>query len=112
MAEQHQTQFSDVITFNIFGDEDTNQSTIFTENLTQDEREEIATVVLMIEGANSQELINFTVPENNVGHKSVSESELDRLAGKNSAVTTQYQTKWAVTVTRGMFEYFLNIFFH
>ena len=35
-------------------------------------------------------------------HKVLSVDELDRLAGKNSAESTIYQTKWTTAVMKGM----------
>ena len=83
-------------------------SSILNETLTQDQREEITSIVQEIQGVNSRELIDFTsqeftIPGNltNQWHKAISSAELDTLAGNNSSENTQYQTKWAVAVMKG-----------
>ena len=67
MAEQHQTPFSDAITFDIFDKTTIDEDAIFTDNLTNDEEQEIVKVVSMIEGANSHELIKFSDEEKCTG---------------------------------------------
>ena len=96
-------QFDEAITFEIFDTSDVDMANLFTEDITPGEKEEIVKVVDMVEGANSRELIDFIPDKNATRHLSVDESELDCLAGKNNALTTNYQTKWAVTVMRSKF---------
>ena len=63
---------------------------------------------IQMDGANSREIIDFVCQECEtaaataaIRHKVVSPEELDRLAGKNSAESTLYQTNWAVRVIKG-----------
>ena len=83
-------------------------ASVLTETLTQDEKQEISTIMQQIEGVSSRELIDFTLQEftipgnaTNQWHKAISSAELDRLASNNSVENTQYQTKWAVAVMKG-----------
>ena len=105
-------------TFNICDGQIFDSDAILTETLTQDEKEEMLTIVQGLEGINSRELIDFTsqeftIPGNaaNQRHKQVTSEELDRLANKNSAENTQYQTKWAVTVFKGTMWLILPTFY-
>ena len=100
MSAQQQDAFSDVITFDIFDDSDIENNQINVRNLTQEEQEDIANVVSLMDAVNSKELIDFSSQENALRHKPINPVELDRLAGKNNAITTNYQTKWALTVLR------------
>ena len=103
MSDIQTPGFSEVITFNIYDESDMENSNIIVDNLTQEEREEIANVVSLIDSVNSRELMDFSTQENPTRHKPVSSEELNRLAGKNNAITTKYQTKWALTVLRGIY---------
>ena len=100
MAEPKQPGFSDIITFDIFDESDCDNNQIMVGHLTQEEEEEIHNVVSLLDSVNSKELIDFTSHENNIRHKPINLVELDRLAGKNNAITTNYQTKWALAVLR------------
>ena len=63
-----------------------------------------------LDSVNSRELMDFAMQSlgNSADvtakphHKVLSVDELDRLAGKNSAESTIYQTKWATAVMKGM----------
>ena len=78
-----------------------------TANLTQEEKEEMYVLVNELEGVNSRELIDFTSQQDAASepprHKAINTQELDRLAHKNCAEQTHYQTKWAVAVMKGEF---------
>ena len=91
---------SDVISFDIFSDETATNDLDIVDTLTQEEAEEIANVVSVLDNVNSRELIDFCSQENTLRHKGIDDSELDRLAGKNSAIMTIYQTKWARAVMK------------
>ena len=52
-----------VVHFDIYDESIFSGNNVLTENLTQDEREEIYRVVGEIEGANSREIIDFTSQE-------------------------------------------------
>ena len=91
---------SEVISFDIFSDETATNDIDIVDTLTQEEAEEIANVVSVLDNVNSWELINFCSQENTLCHKGISDCELDHLAGKNSAITTIYQTKWARAVMK------------
>ena len=63
-------------------------------------------IVEAIEGSEESDQKYFTTQQyalpTKPRHKPVTEEELDHLAGKNMAYNTQYQTKWATTVMKGM----------
>ena len=105
MAAMAKAASEDIFTFDISDESLLETSNILTETLMQDEQEEIHTIVTALESVNSRELIDFTSQETtaivNPCHKAITDEELSRLASKNSAENTQYQTKWAVTVMKG-----------
>ena len=86
---------SSVITFDLLDNSLSLDDFQIIGQLTQAEQEEIANVVSVIDGVNSRELVDFSMQQNERHHKGVSDVKLDCLAGKNNAITTQYQTKWA-----------------
>ena len=99
--DAHETNFvSKVISFDIFSDETVTNDIDIVDTLTQEEAEEIANVVSVLDNVNSRELMDFSSQENTLPHKGIDDSELDRLASKNSVITTVYQTKWARTVMK------------
>ena len=89
------------IVFDLFGETDDPDFNFLTEEMSKDEREEITTVVSLLDSVNSKELINFSTQQTESRYRSVNESELDRSAAKNNALTMNYQTKWAVAVFKG-----------
>ena len=101
MADKCATPVEQPVFFNLFGNNDPHTASFFAEEMSYDEKEEIAILFSQVEGVNSKELIDFATQETGGRHLTVSESELDRMASKNNAETTNYQTKWAVTVLRG-----------
>ena len=107
MATGGSTVDSGLITFDIFEGDLLNQDDVFTGNLTQEEQEEIKTIVSEIASVNSHELIDFATQEVAQRHKQVTPHELDRLASKNNADSTVYQTKWAITVLKGNFNFII-----
>ena len=101
MAAMAEIDADETIILDICDSESIKENYLFTDNLTQDEKEEICNIVQQIDGVNSRELIDFTSQEftipgklANPHHKSVSTAELDCLANKNSTENTQYQTKF------------------
>ena len=70
------------------------------EMLTEDEKNEVENVVTLLKSAENNSLEEFDLETSLVRHKRISESELDRLARKNSAQATCYQTKWALVVMK------------
>ena len=71
------------------------------ENLTEEEQMEVNNTVTLLESVKDNSLDDFKTEGNNAAancHKNVSETELDRLAGKNTSQATAYQIKWAVVV--------------
>ena len=96
------------ITFDIFDGNIQQDATILVDKLTQEEKHEILNIIEEMDGANSREIIDFVSQEcetaaatATIRHKVVSPEELDRLACKNSAESTLYQTNWAVRVIKG-----------
>ena len=69
--------------------------------LTAEEQNEVQSVVTLLEKAQEDNLNDFEEDPNLLWHKPVENNELDRLAGKNSALSTNYQTKWAIAETKG-----------
>ena len=96
MAEASTSQ----VTFELIDDYILDNNESFLENLTADEQTEIDSVVTLLESAKEDSMEQFEPGENTNRHKEVNDSELDRLAGKNSAQSTTYQTKWAVVVMK------------
>ena len=92
--------------FNITDSEILDSTNIFTENLTQEEKQEMYAIGSTMEHANSCELMGFISQENALSgeshphHKVVTEKELDRLADNNSVEQTIYQTRWAFAVLK------------
>ena len=107
MAEGSKGPVENVIMFNLFPDDETEDINSFADELTNDEQAEVDSVVELLESVNSKELMDFQTQETRPRHISVDESELDRLAGKNTAQATNYQMKWAVTVLKGIYNCFL-----
>ena len=94
---------SDVVTFDILEGIYVDSNSDILDSLTEEERAEVTNVVTLLDCANEDSLQHFEVDENTASanrHKKLSNEELDRLAGKNSAQATSYQTKWAVAVIR------------
>ena len=90
-----------VVTFDIIeGNILDNGSNLF-ENLTEDEKQEVENVVTLLESAKEDSLKEFEPGSNAARHNTVDSSELDRLAGKNNSQSTNYQTKWAISVIKG-----------
>ena len=96
----------DVITFDLLADDSSMDDFQIIGQLTQAEEEEIANVVSVLDGVNSREVIDFSMQQPEPRHKGISNSELDQLAGKNNAITTQYQTKWAYAVFKAKYTIF------
>ena len=94
----------EVITFDLFDENRLNSDNILDDKLTEDEKQEMYAIVEELEGVNSKELVVFTRQEfttKNPRHKIITSMESDHLAGKNSAESTHYHKKWAVTVMKG-----------
>ena len=103
MAEHDNNPMEAIITFDIFDGKELTEEDIFNTGISQDEVQEIANVVQAMDGVNSREIIDFCSQQNETRHRSVSDNELDRLAGKNNAITTNYQTRWALTIIQGIY---------
>ena len=104
MATVVESASEDVVSLDIFDESILSDGTILDEKLTKEEEAEMYNIVEQLESVNSKELIDFTSQEFAAippRHKPVSSDELDRLAGKNSAESTSYQTRWAITVMKG-----------
>ena len=56
----------------------------------------------LLDSAKEDSINNFEIDlPQNARHNPINNSELDRLASKNQALNTGYQTKWAVEVMKG-----------
>ena len=92
------------VTFDLFSTEILNENSNILENLTEEEMTEVNHVVTLLETAEKNSLDDFEdLQETELHHKPVTDNELDRLASKNNANMTGYQTRWAVAVMKGAF---------
>ena len=116
MAAEAEQASADVISLDILEGVDIDSADILPQEITHDQAEQVFRVIDEFEGVNSRELIDFSTQEEQLlpqRHKQVTDSELDRLASKNSAESTAYQTRWAITVFKGTFnQYFCLILAH
>ena len=105
MASMADGASEETITFELLDSSVLDGEIILGEDITEAKKQEMFAIVDQIDGVNSQELIDFTSQEfaqpTKPRHKTITEQELDHLAGKNMAENTQYQTKWATTVMKG-----------
>ena len=109
MADADET----TVTFDLFSTEILNENSNILENLTEEEMTEVNHVVTLLETAEKNSLDDFEDPqETELRHKPVTDNELDRLASKNNANTTGYQTRWAVAVMKGAFILILSFITH
>ena len=92
-----------VVTFNIFGPDLGDIGTDYIDNLTEDEKKEMENIVTLLDSVPENSLDDFEPDTSATRHKVVTDAELDRLAGKNSAQSTLYQTKWAVVVMKAKY---------
>ena len=101
MAAAAEESAADVIALDIFdGSVLVNDGTSMR-NLTEEEKNEVAQIMQVIRSTQS----NTDDEPKAARHKPVNADELDRLALKNSAESTSYQTKWALTVFQGTNNY-------
>ena len=107
MASGENSGSQHMIAFDLFANNDESCDNILDGKLTQEEAEEITAIVEQLESVNSRELIDFCTPPEEHRHKQITADELDRLAAKNNAESTIYQTKWAVTIIKGTYQCFL-----
>ena len=89
-----------VVTFDLLGEVMMDGQDILSK-LTEEEQSEVHKVVTLLESAQEDSLKDFENDTNLLRHKPIDNCELDRLAGKNNALSTTYQTKWAVAVAKG-----------
>ena len=101
MAEASTSSVQVPIVFDLFSETDDPDFNFLSEEMSKDEKQEITTVISLLDSVNSKELMDFSTQQTESRHRSINESELDRLAAKNNALTTNYQTKWAVAVFKG-----------
>ena len=94
---------SDTVTFDLLDEIIAGSNVNLFDNLTEDEHSEVENVVTLLDTAKEDSLEQFEDVETNqqnARHKKVTETELHRLAAKNNAQSTSYQTKWAVVVMK------------
>ena len=94
---------SEVVILDLLDDIVLDKSTNLLDTLTEEEREEVENVVTLLDCAKEDSLQHFELTDESDStgrHKNINEEELDRLAGKNSAASTSYQTKWVVCVMK------------
>ena len=106
---------SDLVSFDIIHGIILDSGENILEDLNEEEQLEVENVVTLLESVKDNSLEDFETDENNAAanrHKNVSESELDRLAGKNTAQATAYQTKWAVVVMKDEYYCLFTVIFH
>ena len=95
-----------VVTFDLLDPNLLGSSEDVITELNDEELKEVVNVVELLDCAKGDSLDDFEVQTKALQHKAVTSDELDRLASKNSAQNTTYQTQWAVAVMRGKFYYF------
>ena len=84
------------------------------ENLTEEEQMKVSNAVTLLESVKDNSLDDSETEGNNTAanhHKNVSETELDRLAGKNTAQAAAYQTKWVVVVIKDKYQCLFTVMF-
>ena len=85
------------------------------DTLTQEEKDEVTNVVTLLDAAKDNSLDQFEPNKNSpfaARHKHLSDEELDHLAGKNSAQSTSYQTKWAVVIMKDECHPLITVILH
>ena len=96
MAENTDKDAEPVYTYDLINGTFINEGTEIMDNLTAEEKEEVEQVIHLIRRTQS--------PDGEANrHKPIDSAELDRLACKNSAESTSYQTNWAVAVFQGIY---------
>ena len=95
-----------VISFDIFDGSILDSTHNFVDDLTEDEQKEMENIVTLLESVPENSLDDFEPVQMSNRDKQVNDYKLDRLAGKNSAQSTTYLTKWAVIVFKD--KYFSN----
>ena len=101
MAEGTDKSDEPVYTFDLINGTFINEGQEIMDNLTAEEKEEVEQVLHLIRDTH-------TKGGPDVRHKPIDSAELDRLACKNSADSTSYQTNWAVAVFQGTLNAFFN----
>ena len=109
MASGSENLSDQVITFKLYDNSVLSEEGILTDKLTDEEYHEMCSIVTEFQGNNSRDLIDFLSQQPEPHHKAVTPEELDRLASKNNAESTGYQTKWAITILRGNSIQFLSL---
>ena len=97
---------SDTVTFDIFDGIILEGDQTILDNLKEDEQLEVTNVRSLLDSAKEDSMNDFETDANTTSdsnHKIVCNDELDRLASKNSALATTYQTKWAVAVIKAKY---------
>ena len=97
---------SGTVTFDILNGIILEADETILDNLTEDEQLEVTNVIKLLDSAKEDSLNDFETDANTTSatrHKNVCNDELDRLASKNSALATTYQTKWAVAVIKAKY---------
>ena len=106
---------SDLVTFDIFDGIVLDPDDTMLESLTDEEHLEVTNIVTFLESAQEDSLQHFEIDQNTTSatrHENVCNEELDRLASKNSALATTYQTKWAVAVIKAKYYCLVSSIFH
>ena len=94
---------SDIVTFDMIDGKVLDSGENVLENLTEEEHTEVNSIATLLQSAKENSLDDFENDPNTehaACHKTLSETKLDRLAGKNSAQATTYQTRWAVIIIK------------
>ena len=96
------------ITFDLFNNSLLDNAENILTNLTEEKQNEVDQVVTLLECAKEDSLKDFENENNLLFHRPIDPTKLNCLAGKNNAISTSYQTKWAVAVLKGIFIHFLH----
>ena len=101
MAEMADNPEEIMYSFDISDDALLEGAEILMRDITPKEKEQLDEAVKAVQSIQNDSMEDFQPVQKPLRHKPVDQAELDRLAGKNSAETTAYQTKWAATAMKG-----------
>lgn len=99
--------FADLVrqNYDLLADNDGQNEMELTENITEEEREEVNAVIaekqLEEQPQNLDTSDEFEDANRTVWHVSVNEAQIDYYSGKKDEESTKEQTKWAVKVFKG-----------
>ena len=103
MADGGEDADGKAVTFDLFNDIGLVNDLNITDKLSQEEKDEVMDIVNNINPEEFAQEIEQAQPVKSNRHLGIQDTELDRLAAKNNALETHYQTTWAKTVFLGIY---------